>query len=83
VDVILLEKPYRHGPFGAKGLGELPMDVPGPAVAAEVFHATGLWIAQLPILPEKICEEWLKAHDQTDGQRKKTDLSRRALQTAH
>lgn len=54
MDVMIVEKPYSHGPFGAKGVGELPMDGPGPAVAAAVFHATGLWISELPILPEKI-----------------------------
>ena len=30
-EVILVEKPYSRGPFGAKGLGELPMDIPGPS----------------------------------------------------
>jgi CO/xanthine dehydrogenase Mo-binding subunit len=54
MDVILVEEPYSRGPGGAKGIGELPMDVPGPAVAAAIFHATGLFIPELPILPEKI-----------------------------
>jgi len=54
VDVV--EDPYPHGPFGAKGIGELPMDVPAPAAAAAVRHATGLIIPDLPILPEKIAK---------------------------
>ncbi|HVE14610.1 MAG TPA: xanthine dehydrogenase family protein molybdopterin-binding subunit [Elusimicrobiota bacterium] len=54
MEVALLEKPYRHGPFGAKGLGEMPMDVPGPAIAAAVHHATGVWVPKLPILPEDL-----------------------------
>jgi CO/xanthine dehydrogenase Mo-binding subunit len=54
VDVEIIEKPYSRGPFGAKGVGELPMDVPPPAIAAAVFDATGLLIPELPILPEKI-----------------------------
>lgn len=53
--VKIIEKPYSHGPFGAKGVGELPMDAPGPAAAAAIHHATGAWIPELPILPEKIC----------------------------
>ncbi|MBI3547823.1 MAG: xanthine dehydrogenase family protein [Elusimicrobia bacterium] len=65
MDIEILEKPYSHGPFGAKGLGELPMDVPGPAVAAAVFHATGRWIPELPILPEKILKAF--SHDQAKG----------------
>src|SRR5438132_1487866 len=32
MDVVMLENPYPGGPFGAKGLGELPMDGPAPAV---------------------------------------------------
>ena len=48
--------PYSKGPFGAKGVGELPMDVPAPAVAAAVYDATGLFLTELPILPEKLCQ---------------------------
>jgi CO/xanthine dehydrogenase Mo-binding subunit len=54
--VELVEEPYSRGPFGAKGVGELPFDVPAPAVAAAVFHATGLFIPQLPLLPERIAQ---------------------------
>lgn len=53
-EVILVEKPYSRGPFGAKGVGELPMDIPGPAVAAAVKHATGRLIPTLPHTPERI-----------------------------
>jgi CO/xanthine dehydrogenase Mo-binding subunit len=56
VDVTLVEEPYSKGPFGAKGVGELPMDVPAPAIAAAVFDATGLFMTELPILPERLCQ---------------------------
>jgi CO/xanthine dehydrogenase Mo-binding subunit len=52
--VDIIEKPYSKGPFGAKGVGELPMDVPAPAVAAAVYSATGAFITRLPLLPEVI-----------------------------
>ena len=55
-DVTLVEKPYSRGPFGAKGVGELPMDVPAPAVAAAIKHATGRLIATIPLTPERIAE---------------------------
>jgi CO/xanthine dehydrogenase Mo-binding subunit len=55
-EVILVEKPYSRGPFGAKGVGELPMDIPGPAVAAAVKHATGRLIPTLPQTPERIAQ---------------------------
>ncbi|MFH1725716.1 MAG: xanthine dehydrogenase family protein molybdopterin-binding subunit [Elusimicrobiota bacterium] len=63
MEVDIIENPYSRGPFGAKGLGELPMDVPAPAAAAAVHHATGLWLPDLPILPEKIAKAF---HDKTD-----------------
>jgi CO/xanthine dehydrogenase Mo-binding subunit len=54
MDVAFVAAPYSNGPFGAKGVGELPMDGAPPAVAAAVHNATGLWITELPVLPERI-----------------------------
>ena len=54
LSVEILEKPYSRGPFGAKGVGELPMDGPAPAIAAAVYNATGRLITSLPLLPERI-----------------------------
>src|SRR5206468_5219576 len=39
---------------GAKGIGELPMDGPAPAIAAAVAHATGVMVSELPLSPESI-----------------------------
>jgi CO/xanthine dehydrogenase Mo-binding subunit len=61
MDVILVEEPYSRGPYGAKGLGEMPMDVPAPAVVAAVHDATGFWFNRIPVLPEDICSEFIKA----------------------
>lgn len=51
---ILIEKPYSGSPHGAKGVGELPMDVGAPAVVAAIHDATGVWIHDLPATPERI-----------------------------
>jgi CO/xanthine dehydrogenase Mo-binding subunit len=51
---ILLEKPLSVVPHGAKGVGELPMDVSAPAVVAAIHDATGVWIHELPATPERI-----------------------------
>lgn len=51
---ILVEKPYSGVPHGAKGVGELPMDVGAPAVVAAIHDATGVWIEDLPATPERI-----------------------------
>jgi len=55
VDVTILESASRHGPYGAKGLGEMPMSGPGPAVANAARHL-GLDVRSLPLTPEKVLE---------------------------
>ena len=42
------------GPFGAKSIGEIVINTPAPAIADAVYNATGVWINELPITPEKI-----------------------------
>jgi len=51
---VLLENPYPQGPYGAKGIGELPMDGPAPAVVAAVLHATGALVPELPLSPDRV-----------------------------
>jgi CO/xanthine dehydrogenase Mo-binding subunit len=51
---ILVEAPFSGVPHGAKGVGELPMDVGAPAVVAAIHDATGIWIHELPASPERI-----------------------------
>lgn len=55
IDVTLLEHPYEHGAFGAKGIGEMPMDGAAPAVANAV-RSLGLDVRALPITPERVLE---------------------------
>ncbi len=55
MDVVLLENPYRHGPFGAKGVGELPIDGPAPALVNAIRHA-GFDVREIPATPERIME---------------------------
>ena len=54
IRAILVEKPYSGAPHGAKGVGELPMDVGAPAVVAAIHDAVGVWIHDLPATPERI-----------------------------
>ena len=54
METIIVEKPYPHGPFGAKGVGELPIDGGAPAIAAAIFNATGAFVSELPITPERL-----------------------------
>jgi len=63
LDVEIVEIPYSRGPFGAKGVGELPMDVPAPAVVAAIAQATGIRVDEIPVLPEKLLRALRAASD--------------------
>jgi CO/xanthine dehydrogenase Mo-binding subunit len=54
IRVFFEEVPYEHGPGGAKGIGELPMDGAAPAIANAVSQAAGVNITSIPITPEKL-----------------------------
>ena len=55
IEVVFVENPYRGGPFGAKGLGEMPFDGAAPAVVNAVRHL-GLDIRSVPATPERVME---------------------------
>lgn len=48
------ENPREHGPFGAAGVGELPLTSPHAAIINGIYNATGVRIRQAPALPEKV-----------------------------
>jgi len=54
ITAVSVELPFSASPHGAKGLGELPADVPAPAVIAAIHDATGVWVTELPATPERI-----------------------------
>ncbi|HEY5258388.1 MAG TPA: xanthine dehydrogenase family protein molybdopterin-binding subunit, partial [Candidatus Baltobacteraceae bacterium] len=50
---VILEGADPHGPYGARGVAEMPL-VPFAAVIASAIHAaTGAWVTQLPMTPER------------------------------
>jgi CO/xanthine dehydrogenase Mo-binding subunit len=53
LEVVMLENPYTHGPFGAKGVGEMPIDGPAPAVINALRHA-GFDVRDIPATPERL-----------------------------
>src|SRR5687767_7269615 len=56
IRVHFFENPYGGGPAGAKGIGELPMDGPAPAILNAIEHATGLHIDHVPLTPEALMD---------------------------
>jgi aldehyde oxidoreductase len=54
MELIYIESPREHGPFGAAGVGELPLTSSHVAVINAINNACGVRIRQLPALPEKV-----------------------------
>jgi CO/xanthine dehydrogenase FAD-binding subunit len=51
---IIIEGGDSKGPYGAKGVGELCITPPAPAIANALYDALGIRVADLPITPDKI-----------------------------
>jgi CO/xanthine dehydrogenase Mo-binding subunit len=54
VDWVIIEVPDPAGPWGARGVGELPFLPLAPAIAAAIHDATGVWIDEFPFTPERV-----------------------------
>ncbi len=54
VESVIVEVPEPNGPWGARGLGEIPFLPYVPAVAAAIHDATGVWINEFPFTPERV-----------------------------
>ncbi len=65
MDIGILESPYQHGPFGAKGVGEMPIDGPAPAVI-NALRNCGFDIRAIPATPERIMSAFAR-REQVQG----------------
>ncbi|HWR03730.1 MAG TPA: molybdopterin cofactor-binding domain-containing protein [Humidesulfovibrio sp.] len=54
MEIIYVETPRPDGPFGASGVGEMPLAAPHAAVINAIYNACGVRITHLPALPEKV-----------------------------
>jgi len=54
IRTFFLDRRNPHAPHGAKGLGELPMDGPAPAVVNALRHALGVAVDRVPATPERV-----------------------------
>ena len=62
IRVYFAENPYAFGPGGAKGIGELPMDGPAPAILNAIENATGMSFNRIPLMPEAISVQAIREH---------------------
>jgi CO/xanthine dehydrogenase Mo-binding subunit len=54
VESVILEYPDPIGPWGARGMAEMPFMPLAPAIAAAVHMATGVWLDEFPLVPERV-----------------------------
>ena len=54
LEAVMIEVPNPRHPFGARGVGEVPIVPPMAAVANAVADATGIRMRDLPISPPKL-----------------------------
>ena len=78
LETILVEVPYPHGPSGAKGVGEIPMDGPAAAVANAIGNALGGDYDAIPIFPEVDLRQEGDADEDRDRGQRPSPRGRRA-----
>ncbi len=54
IESIIVESPDPTGPWGARGIGELPFLTVAPALVAAVHDAVGIWFDDFPLTPERV-----------------------------
>jgi CO/xanthine dehydrogenase Mo-binding subunit len=67
IRVFFEESDNPHGPWGAKGIGELPMDGAAPAILSAVENATGIAVNSIPMLPEDLMLAFDAHQESTHG----------------
>ena len=51
---VIVEVPDPRGPFGVRGMAEMPVLPYAPAVAAALYDATGVWFDSFPLTPARV-----------------------------
>ncbi len=64
IEVSLTEVPASEGPYGLRGVGEVPIVPPAAALANAIYRATGVRLQELPMNPERIFWALHKQDDQ-------------------
>jgi len=62
IKAILVRTDEPTGPFGAKSVSEIPVDVVAPAVGNAIYYATGVRLRRTPFTPERVLAG-IRAHE--------------------
>jgi len=58
---VIMELADPNGPFGARGVAEMPLVPFTPAVASAIHAATGVWLSDQPMTPERVLTALMSA----------------------
>lgn len=61
VESVILEYPDPNGPWGARGMAEMPLIPFAPAIVSAVHDATGIWFHDLPLVPDRLVARFRQA----------------------
>ncbi len=61
VEAVILENPDPNGPWGARGMAEMPFIPFAPAIASALHDATGIWFDDLPLVPDRLVARFRQA----------------------
>ena len=64
VEPVIVEVPEPRGPWGARGVGEPPFLPLAPAILAAIHDATGIWMDEIPVTPERM---WQALHSKNES----------------
>lgn len=54
IDTVIIEEPASDGPYGVRGVGEVPIVPPPAAIANAIYRAVGVRLYELPMNPERV-----------------------------
>jgi len=64
IESIIMEHPDPNGPWGARGVGEMPYIPLVPAISSAIHSATGVWMDRFPMTPETVLRGLGKIDDE-------------------
>jgi CO/xanthine dehydrogenase Mo-binding subunit len=67
IESIIVEAPDSRGPWGARGMGEMPFIPLAPALVAAVHDATGVWFNTFPLTPEHVLHGLQESEESEKG----------------
>jgi CO/xanthine dehydrogenase Mo-binding subunit len=65
VEPVILEHADPIGPWGARGMAEMPYLPLAPAITAAVHDAVGIWLNEFPLTPERVFYQLRKENEIT------------------